>query len=110
MSSTNATEIDLRSDTVSKPTDQMRHAMANAIVGDDVFGEDPTIIQLEQRSAKLFEKDAAMFVPTGTMGNLIAIMVHCRERGAEAIVGGSSHVFLYEQGLFYFVFFSVSKK
>lgn len=100
MSSSSVTVIDLRSDTVSLPTERMRHAMANAIVGDDVFGEDPTIIELETRSAQLFKKEAAIFVPSGTMGNLISIMVHCKERSAEAIVGGSSHVFLYEQGLF----------
>lgn len=94
-----ATIIDFRSDTVSQPTEQMRHAMANAIVGDDVFGEDPTIIELEKRCAKLFEKEAAIFVPSGTMGNLISLMVHCKERGSEAIVGGSSHVYLYEQGI-----------
>lgn len=90
--------IDLRSDTVSQPTDRMRKAMAEAIVGDDVYGEDPTIIELETKCAKLFEKEAAIFVPSGTMGNLISTMVHCNHRGQEAIVGNLSHVFLYEQG------------
>lgn len=93
-----ATTIDLRSDTVSLPTDRMREAMANAVLGDDVCEEDPTIIELEQKCAKLFEKEAAIFVPSGTMGNLIAIMIHCHKRGDEAIVGNNSHVFLYEQG------------
>lgn len=64
--------IDVRSDTVSQPTPEMRAAMANAIVGDDVYGEDPTVSELERRSAQLFEKEAALFVPTGTMGNLLA--------------------------------------
>lgn len=64
--------IDLRSDTVSQPTPEMRSAMANAIVGDDVYGEDPTVAELETRSAKLFGKEAALFVPSGTMGNLLA--------------------------------------
>lgn len=94
----NSTIIDLRSDTVSQPTALMRLAMANAIVGDDVFGEDPTVIALEAKCAKLFEKEGAIFVPSGTMGNLISIMVHCNRRGQEAIVGDLSHVFLYEQG------------
>lgn len=90
--------VDLRSDTVSHPTDSMRNAMAIAEVGDDVFGEDPTMIELERQSAEHFGKEAAMFVPSGTMGNLISIMVHCRERGSEVIVGHWSHVELYEQG------------
>lgn len=64
--------IDLRSDTVSQPTPEMREAMANAIVGDSVYGEDPTVSELELRSAKMFGKEAALFVPSGTMGNLLA--------------------------------------
>lgn len=92
--------VDLRSDTLSQPTGRMRTAMANALVGDDVYGEDPTVNELEKRCAELFEKESALFVPSGTMGNLIAVMCHCSGRSAEAIVGGSSHVFLYEQGYF----------
>lgn len=94
-----ATIIDLRSDAVSQPTDRMRHAMANAIVDHDVFAEDPTILELEDRCAKLFEKEAAIFVSSGTMGNLISLMVHCNEYGSEAIVGSLSHIYLYEQGI-----------
>lgn len=94
----NETIIDFRSDTVSLPTDAMRTAMAIAEVGDDVFGEDPTVIELERKCAELFEKEAALFVTSGTMGNLISIMTHCRERDSEAIVGSMSHVYLYEQG------------
>lgn len=94
------TVIDLRSDTVSHPTEEMRSAMANAVVGDDVYGEDPTVVELERKCAELFKKEAALFVTSGTMGNLISIMVHCKQRGSEAIVGGSSHVFLYEQGIY----------
>ncbi|XP_037949079.1 probable low-specificity L-threonine aldolase 2 [Teleopsis dalmanni] len=90
--------VDVRSDTVTQPTSEMRQAMAEAEVGDDVFGEDPTIKELQDRSARLFDKEAALFVPSGTMANLIAIMVHCHHRGAEAIVGDLSHTFLYEQG------------
>ncbi|XP_067627254.1 uncharacterized protein [Eurosta solidaginis] len=90
--------IDLRSDTVSKPTAEMRQAMFEAVVGDDVYGEDPTVNALEQKAAKLFEKEAGLFVPSGTMGNLLACMVHCHRRGTEAIVGDLSHVYLYEQG------------
>lgn len=64
--------IDMRSDTVSRPTDEMRHAMATAVVGDDVFGEDPTTNELQQRFAKLFGKEAALFLPSGSMANLIS--------------------------------------
>lgn len=105
MSSKSVTIIDFRSDTVSQPTKKMREAMANAVVGDDVCGEDPTVNELEQRCAKLFEKESALFVPSGTMGNLIAIMVHCSERGAEAVVGESSHIYLYEQGSYHLNFY-----
>jgi len=90
--------VDLRSDTVSHPTAEMRKAMCEAVVGDDVYNEDPTVFELECKTAKLFDKEAALFVPTGTMGNLIALMVHCGRRGAEAIVGHLSHVYLFEQG------------
>lgn len=93
------TVIDLRSDTVSQPTERMREAMSKAVVGDDIYGEDPTMKELEIKCAKLFEKEAALFVPSGTMGNLIAIMSHCRERGAETIVGSNTHIHLYEQGI-----------
>ncbi|XP_017484710.1 PREDICTED: probable low-specificity L-threonine aldolase 2 [Rhagoletis zephyria] len=90
--------IDIRSDTVSVPTPEMRKAMFEAVVGDDVYGEDPTVNALEEKAAKLFEKEAGLFVPSGTMGNLLACMVHCQQRGSEAIVGDLSHVYLYEQG------------
>lgn len=90
--------VDLRSDTVSVPTPNMRRAIYDADVGDDVYGEDPTTSLLERRSAELFGKEAALFVPSGTMGNLLAVMVHCNRRGSEAIVGDMAHVFLYEQG------------
>lgn len=69
--------IDVRSDTVSQPTPEMRVAMANAVVGDDVYGEDPTVAELEAQAAKLCGKEAALFVPTGTMGNLLAGMCCC---------------------------------
>lgn len=96
--SSTPTVIDLRSDTVSHPTERMREAMANAVVGDDVYCEDPTVQKLEERCAKLFGKEAALFVTSGTMGNLISIMIHCSQRSSEVIVGSSSHVYLYEQG------------
>jgi len=70
--------IDLRSDTVTKPTPQMRRAMADAEVGDDVYGEDPTVNRLQERAAEIFEKEAAIFVPTGSMGNQIAVKLHTR--------------------------------
>nr|XP_026488131.1 probable low-specificity L-threonine aldolase 2 [Vanessa tameamea] len=90
--------VDLRSDTVTKPTKSMMHAMVNSALGDDVFGEDPTVNALESKVATLLGKQAALFVPSGTMANLIAIMVHCNKRGSEAIVGNLSHIFKYEQG------------
>jgi len=89
--------IDLRSDTVTRPTDGMRQAMAAAAVGDDVFGEDPTVNELEARMAKFLGKDAGLFVASGTMGNLVAMLAHAG-RGDEIILGDLSHTFLYEAG------------
>jgi threonine aldolase len=89
--------IDLRSDTVTHPTEAMRQAMANAIVGDDVFGEDPTVNKLQQMAAERMGKEAGLFVPSGTMGNLAAILAHCG-RGDEVILGNKAHTFLYEAG------------
>ncbi|OQV23283.1 putative low-specificity L-threonine aldolase 2 [Hypsibius exemplaris] len=94
----NARVIDMRSDTFSLPTEKMRHAMAEAVVGDDVFQEDPTVNALQKRAAELFGKESALLVSSGTMGNLISVLVHCRERGSEAIVGDKCHIFKYEQG------------
>lgn len=92
-----ARPIDLRSDTVTRPTSAMREAMAASLVGDDQYGEDPTVNRLEERSAALLGKDAAMFVPSGTMGNLSALLTHCG-RGDEAILGDESHILWYESG------------
>lgn len=89
--------IDLRSDTVTKPTPEMRRAMAEAAVGDDVYGEDPTVNRLQEISSDLMGKEAGLFVPSGTMGNLAAILAHCN-RGDEVILGNYSHTFLYEAG------------
>jgi threonine aldolase len=89
--------IDLRSDTVTQPTPAMREAMARAEVGDDVYGEDPTVNQLEELAADRLGKEAAVFVPAGTMGNAIAILVHCR-RGDEVLAGDRAHIYLYEVG------------
>lgn len=89
--------IDLRSDTVTRPTDAMRVAMAEAPVGDDVYGEDPTVNRLQVMSAERMGKEAALFVPSGTMGNLAALLAHAG-RGDEVIIGDRSHTFLYEQG------------
>lgn len=87
--------IDLRSDTVTKPTPQMRRAMAEAEVGDDVYGEDPTVNRLERRAAEMLGKEAALFVPTGTMGNTIAVKLLTRH-GQEVICEARSHVYNYE--------------
>uniref|UniRef100_A0A7S2WGP9 Aromatic amino acid beta-eliminating lyase/threonine aldolase domain-containing protein n=1 Tax=Rhizochromulina marina TaxID=1034831 RepID=A0A7S2WGP9_9STRA len=76
----------------------MSAAMASAAVGDDVFGDDPTIAALEERVADMFDKEAALFVPTGTMGNLICVMAHTWERGSEYLVGDKAHIYIYEQG------------
>jgi threonine aldolase len=89
--------IDLRSDTVTHPTPKMREAMANAVVGDDVFGDDPTVNQLEADAAKMLGKEAAVFVSSGTQGNLIALLTHCG-RGDEAILGDKTHSYLMEAG------------
>ncbi|PZW69580.1 L-threonine aldolase [Pseudomonas sp. URMO17WK12:I1] len=89
--------IDLRSDTVTQPTAGMREAMLAAELGDDVYGEDPTVNQLEQRLARDLGFAAALFVPTGTMSNLLGLMAHC-ERGDEYIVGQQAHTYKYEGG------------
>jgi threonine aldolase len=89
--------IDLRSDTVTRPTPEMREAMYRAEVGDDVYGEDPTVNGLERMAAEKLGKEAAVFVPSGTMGNLVALLAHCK-RGDEVILGDRSHTFLFEQG------------
>jgi len=89
--------IDLRSDTVTQPTPEMRAAMAKAEVGDDVYGEDPTINRLQELAAEKMGKPAGLFVASGTMGNLIAALAHC-QRGDEVIVGKKNHVFVHEAG------------
>lgn len=89
--------IDLRSDTVTLPTQTMREAIYNAELGDDVFGEDPTTNRLEKMAAERMGTEAAMLVASGTMGNLVCVLTHCR-RGEEVILGDQSHTFLYEAG------------
>ena len=89
--------IDLRSDTVTRPTDAMRQAMANAEVGDDVYGEDPTVNRIEALGAEMLGQEAAVFVATGTQGNLLALLSHCR-RGDEYIAGQNAHVYRAEGG------------
>jgi threonine aldolase len=93
-----APAIDLRSDTVTKPTPEMRRAMAEAEVGDDVYGEDPTINRLEQRAAEIFGKEASIFVPTGTMGNQIAIKIHTKH-GQEIICEERAHILDWEMAM-----------
>ena len=87
--------IDLRSDTVSRPTDAMRRAMAAAEVGDDVFGDDPTVNALEERAAELLGKEAGLFVASGTMGNVVAQLAHL-QRGQETIAGREHHMVIDE--------------
>lgn len=87
--------IDLRSDTVTKPTPAMRRAMAEAEVGDDVYGEDPTVNRLQERAAEIFEKEAAIFVPTGSMGNQTAVKLHTKP-GQEVVIEERGHIYNFE--------------
>lgn len=89
--------IDFRSDTVTRPSQEMRQAMCQAVVGDDVYGDDPSINQLQEKVAKMLGKEAALLVPSGTQSNLIALLTHCG-RGDEYIVGQNYHTYLYESG------------
>ncbi len=90
-------QIDLRSDTVTRPGTAMREAIATAVVGDDVWGDDPTVTALEEKTAHLLGKEAGLFVPSGTQSNLCALMAHC-QRGEEYIVGQNAHTYKYEAG------------
>lgn len=89
--------IDLRSDTVTLPTDEMRQAMLNAVLGDDVFDEDPTVNKIQALAAELMGKEAGLLVASGTMANLVCVLAHCA-RGEEAILGDKAHIFLNEAG------------
>ena len=89
--------VDMRSDTITQPTSTMRQAMSEAKVGDDVFSEDPTVNRLEEMVSKRLGKEAALFVASGTMANLVSQLTHCG-RGNEMILGDQSHMFVYEQG------------
>ena len=89
--------IDLRSDTVTRPSNAMRQAMAKAEVGDDVYGDDPTVNRLQTVVAERLGKEAALFLPTGTQSNLVALLTHC-QRGDEYIVGHDAHTYKYEGG------------
>ncbi len=89
--------IDLRSDTVTQPGAAMREAMMTAVVGDDVYGEDPTVIALEAETARLLGKQAGLFIASGTQSNLVALLTHC-QRGDEYIAGGTAHTYWYEAG------------
>ena len=91
------TVVDLRSDTVTRPTAAMRDAMLRAPVGDDVFGDDPSVNALQEKIAAMLGFEAALFVPTGTQSNLCAILSHC-QRGDEYIVGQHQHAYRYEGG------------
>ncbi|XP_072208252.1 uncharacterized protein [Excalfactoria chinensis] len=90
--------VDLRSDTVTQPGAAMRGAMARAAVGDDDYGEDPTVNELQQLAARTLGMEDALFVPTATMANLIAVMCHCQRRGAQLLLGAQAHLHIYEHG------------
>src|SRR6476646_1377788 len=87
--------LDFRSDTVTKPTPQMRRAMAEAEVGDDVYREDPTVNRLQERAAEIFGREAALFLPTGSMGNQIAVKIHTKP-GQEVAIEERGHIYNYE--------------
>jgi len=89
--------IDLRSDTLTKPSSAMRKAMFEAEVGDDVYEEDPTVNKLQRKAATMFGKESSLFFPTGTMANIAASMAWCSKRGSEVILGDQSHMYIYEQ-------------
>ena len=89
--------IDLRSDTVTLPPQKMKEFMFQAPIGDDVYGEDPSINELQEYASALFGKESALFVPSGTMANLVSVLSHC-SRGDEVILGNKSHIFVYEAG------------
>ena len=89
--------IDLRSDTVTLPTNEMKQFIMDSPLGDDVYGEDPSVNLLQKKIAKIFNKESALFVPSGTMANLISVLTHCN-RGDEVILGNKSHIFFYEAG------------
>lgn len=89
--------INLESNTFTLPTDEMRKAMYGSVAGDDVYEEDPTVNKLEKLAAKIVGKEAALFVASGTIGNLIAMMVHCN-RGEEVVVESEAHIYYYEVG------------
>ena len=95
----NNSAIDLRSDTITQPTTEMRQAIAEAEVGDDVFNDDPTVHRLQEMTADILGKEAAIFVPSGTMSNQIAVRLHCRP-GDELLCEGGCHIYRYEQGAF----------
>ena len=84
--------IDLRSDTVTMPSDEMKNFMFSSPLGDDVYGEDPSINKLENLAKTIFNKESALFVPSGTMANLISVLSHC-DRGDEVLLGNKSHIF-----------------
>ncbi len=90
--------IDLRSDTVTTPTDEMRRAMASAEVGDDVYGEDPTVNRLQERAAEIFQKEAGLFMASGTMGNQVAVRLHTKP-GQEVVVEERGHIYNYEMAM-----------
>ncbi|XP_062936779.1 uncharacterized protein LOC134364673 isoform X2 [Cynocephalus volans] len=90
--------VDLRSDTVTRPGPAMRRAMAEAVVGDDDYGEDPTVRELQEKAAELLGVERTLFMPTNTMANLISVMCHCRRRGSQLLLGQECHLHIYEQG------------
>ena len=91
--------IDLRSDTVTQPTENMRKVMSEAVVGDDVLGDDPTVIELQNKAARILGKEAALYVPSGTMSNIVATRTHTSP-GDEIVTESHSHVYKYEGGAF----------
>jgi threonine aldolase len=90
--------IDMRSDTVTRPCHKMKAVMQTCALGDDVFCDDPTVIYMQEQIAKYFGKEAALYMPSGTQSNLVAMMVSCKQKGDSAMIGSKSHIANYERG------------
>ena len=90
--------IDMRSDTVTRPSQRMKDVMMTCALGDDVFGDDPTVAYMQNTMAQFFGKEAALYMPSGTQSNLVAMMVNCKNKGDSAIIGSKCHINNYERG------------
>ena len=90
--------IDMRSDTVTRPSQRMKDVMMTCAVGDDIFGDDPTVNYMQEQMAKFFGKEASLYMPSGTQSNLVAMMLSCKTKGDSAMIGDKCHIYNYERG------------